>query len=67
MLSTPIRRRRLLALAPAVVAIAIAMVTFITIDRVREGRALVRHTLTVLEQGALMGHLAEVHGVAKAT
>ena len=61
MLSTPIRRRRLLALAPAVVAIAIGVVTFITIDRGRETRARVRHALTVLEQGAsLMGHLADV-------
>ena len=61
MLSTPIRRRRILALAPSAVAIAIGVVTFITIDRVREGRTLVRHTLTVLEQGAsLMGHLADV-------
>jgi signal transduction histidine kinase len=61
MLSTPLRRRRVLALAPAVLAIAIGVVTFVTIDRVREGRTLVRHTLTVLEQGAsLMGHLADV-------
>jgi signal transduction histidine kinase len=61
MLSTPIRRRRLLALSPAVVAIAIGAVTFITIDRVRDSRSLVRHTLTVLEQGAsLMSHLADI-------
>ena len=61
MLSTPIRRRRVLALAPAVVAIAIGMVTFITISRARESRALVTHTLTVLQQGAsLMSHLADV-------
>jgi signal transduction histidine kinase len=61
MLSTPRRRRRILALAPAVVAVAIGIVTFITIERVRDGRSLVRHTLTVLEQGAsLMGHLSDV-------
>ena len=61
MLSTPLRRRRILALAPAIVAIAIGIVTFITINGARQARMLVTHTLTVLEQGtSLMGHLADV-------
>ena len=51
-------RRRLVALASA--AIVIVIVMLVTIDRLRQSRARVRHTLTVLAHvETLMSHLAD--------
>ena len=53
-------RRRLVALASAAIVIVIGIVMLVTIDRLRQSRALVRHTLTVLAHvETLMSHLAD--------
>jgi signal transduction histidine kinase len=54
------RRRRFVAASSAIVAVIVGLVTLITIDRLRESRALVRHTLEVLARAeALMGKLSD--------
>ena len=53
-------RRRLVALASTAIVIVIGIVMLVTIDRLRQSRALVRHTLTVLAHvETLMSHLAD--------
>ena len=54
------RRRRLAAIASTAIVIVVGVVMLITIQRLRQSRALVRHTLTVLAHiESLAGHLTD--------
>lgn len=54
------RRRRFVAASSAIVAVIVGLVTLVTVDRLRESRALVRHTLEVLGRAeALMGSVSD--------